>query len=133
MVEILGYTADADTHCVDCTERLYGPENERLRLDQEGNEVRPIFSTDRGEWDMPPCCGECREPLWEAPRSRGSLGVNVDGEYFERDGQVYRAPRYCPLDVDGYRQGARWECTRAHWDRFFATVYAARIDGARAS
>ena len=31
-------------------------------------------------------------------------------EYFFRDGELYRAPADCPLDIWGYRQGARFEC-----------------------
>ena len=32
-------------------------------------------------------------------------------EFFQReDGTVYRAPLDCPMDVWGYRMGARFEC-----------------------
>ena len=38
-------------------------------------------------------------------------------EYYAREDQVYRASRANPLDVSGYRQGGRWECSLTQWDR----------------
>lgn len=38
-------------------------------------------------------------------------------EVYEQEGQVYIANAANPLDVWGFRQGGRWECSRSHWDR----------------
>jgi len=64
--DILGYTYDADTYCVPCTEREYpGATDWRVEgfdpgdyLDSEGNMVGPIFAD--SEWDAPEHCGRCR-------------------------------------------------------------------------
>lgn len=48
--------------------------------------------------------------------SRNSLGNFSNGfEYFIHDGAIYRAPSANPVGVDGYRQGARFECHVQQW------------------
>jgi hypothetical protein len=42
--------------------------------------------------------------------SRGTIGYAWGFEYFTYDGAVYRADYSNPLDTNGYRQGARFEC-----------------------
>ena len=44
--------------------------------------------------------------------SKGHLATIGGFEYFEAGAEVYRAPVDCPLDIHGYRQGARFECYR---------------------
>lgn len=69
-MEVVGYTYDAATHCVDCTakyarglmqgddvEILNAIENETLR-DSENNPIHPIFSTDEAG-DTPDHCDDC--------------------------------------------------------------------------
>ena len=54
--------------------------------------------------------------------SRGHIGTRrIYGlEFYEQEGNVYAAPIVNPLDLEGYRQGGRWECTREHFDRYRA-------------
>lgn len=59
--DIVGWTADADTYCTDCAERRYGPDREG-RLDNEGNEIQPIFAIDSDGW-RGATCRDCEEPL----------------------------------------------------------------------
>ena len=54
-------------------------------------------------------------------KSHGHIGFDGDWEYFEVDGEVYRAPRNAPLaDISGPkpRRHGRWESSRPHFDRF---------------
>lgn len=39
------------------------------------------------------------------------------------DGQVYRAPKYSTIDVNGYPTAARWECSESHWNLYRDTAY----------
>ena len=56
---VVGYTADADTYCVDCAKRIYGDDRNGAAPvhDREGNEVQPIFGD--SEWDSQPVCRAC--------------------------------------------------------------------------
>ena len=38
-------------------------------------------------------------------------------EYYDREGQIYRAPAYAVIMTDGYRCG-RWECSKTHLNLF---------------
>lgn len=49
-MEVIGYSYDADTYCVDCAAQT------------EGEEVHPIFDTDEAG-DSPDHCGDCGELL----------------------------------------------------------------------
>lgn len=64
-MRIIGYTYDADIHCVGCAEKRFGAGVDALgaepKQDSEGNEVRPVFSTD--EHESAPYCGDCSEAL----------------------------------------------------------------------
>ena len=52
---VVGYTYEADVHCVDCTlERFPNPDN---AIDNEGNRVHAFFPGD--EFDYQATCCEC--------------------------------------------------------------------------
>jgi hypothetical protein len=42
-------------------------------------------------------------------------------EYYERDGDVFRAPMSCVVMPDGYRVG-RFECPARMWNQLFAIL-----------
>lgn len=71
--DVVGYTADADMHCVDCAHRIYGDDKggSEPKQDGEGNQVHPIFASDEG-WDDEHC-GTCGKPLSEGRRIYSSL------------------------------------------------------------
>jgi len=53
--------------------------------------------------------------------SKGSIGFSGTWEFLiAPDGDLYRAPKYLPIDMQGYRQGSRFEATAIHnkKDRF---------------
>jgi hypothetical protein len=52
--------------------------------------------------------------------SAGHIGFAGRWEYFEADGEVYRADSSNPIQsVEPFvRQGARWECSRSHFDTY---------------
>ena len=73
-MRVIGYTFEADCHCVRCTLARYqekgfdilrgptGTDENGLPYaaqDYEGNTVHPIFSTDEGQ----ECCGDCGEEI----------------------------------------------------------------------
>lgn len=76
-MKIIAYTYEADCHCVDCAKKRFElppltslerkdrwPDNNGIsayQRDNEGNEVRPIFSTD--EQLEPLHCGDCHESI----------------------------------------------------------------------
>ena len=60
--EVIGYTADADIWCPTCAQEAYSPLSTDTE-DHEGNLVHPIFAVE--EWDYPPVCNRCRDPLTE--------------------------------------------------------------------
>lgn len=59
--EVIGYTYEADYHCVDCAEKRFGPGVDNLgkepKYDNEGNMVHPIFASD--EFEETESCGDC--------------------------------------------------------------------------
>ena len=61
--------------------------------------------------------------------SKRSLGFVTQSHGFEffhgPDGTLYRAPMSCPIGLDGYRQGARFECMPRSDDhrKHMATVW----------
>jgi hypothetical protein len=58
---------------------------------------------------------------YPVPCSAGHISF-VDGyEWFDRAGEVYRAPISACVMPDGYRCG-RWESSRDHWNRRAAFV-----------
>lgn len=61
---VLGYTFEADMHCLGCTAARFGDavlEDGFEGVDSEGNPPHPIFACDSALTDA---CGTCHEPLW---------------------------------------------------------------------
>jgi len=50
--------------------------------------------------------------------TKGHLATVGVVEYHCRGGEVYCGSTDSPLGVDGYRMGARWECTMTAFARF---------------
>jgi hypothetical protein len=55
-------------------------------------------------------------------RSIGHLAFIGPFEYFIRHGEIYRAPAANPLDINGIRQGARFECPASQWERLAVLI-----------
>ena len=53
---VVGYTYEADVHCIECTCKRFGIDPES-QIDNEGNPVHPIFAGD--EFDIDTNCGDC--------------------------------------------------------------------------
>ena len=70
-MNIIGYTYEADYHCVDCTENRFGQDDlgYAFTVDNEDNLVHPIFSTDEiaYSWDyrnsFDTVCGDCAKEI----------------------------------------------------------------------
>jgi hypothetical protein len=60
--EVVGYTYEADLHCVPCASQRFGRALSRRRLpgDREGNEVSPVFLDQTQDTDT---CGDCHRRL----------------------------------------------------------------------
>ena len=63
-------------------------------------------------------------PRKVSKKSKGHIAYKDGYEYFKTpSGDVYRAPRSNPLEIDtGYRSGARFESTAAAWQYFGARI-----------
>ena len=61
--EVVGFSYEADTYCVQCTEEQRGvtPDDEYDTFDSEGNVIAPIFASH--EFDTQPACGVCGEGI----------------------------------------------------------------------
>lgn len=70
-MDVIGYTADADTWCEDCIEKNYpgSTADDSTVEDSEGNEIRPMFDDD--ESDHPDHCHDCGVFLENALTSEG--------------------------------------------------------------
>jgi hypothetical protein len=56
--------------------------------------------------------------------SKGHVDVIGKLEYFFFNDQLYRAPFSNPLDLNGYRLGARWQCPKRYAQDFINQVQA---------
>lgn len=85
--EIVGYTYEADTHCLDCATKRFKDHldsNGFVReyvTDTEGNPIHPIFLGD--EFDHTPFCGTCREQIDDG--LTGRLDYTWEEEGFRLD------------------------------------------------
>jgi hypothetical protein len=68
--ELIGFTADADTYCVQCAEDIYGADTDG-REDGEGNPLGAIFGG--SETDSPSHCAACGDLI---PEDLTSYGVS---------------------------------------------------------
>lgn len=57
---IIAYAYEAALHCPDCAYERFG-ENLENAIDNEGNEVTPIFSWNELHIDGPDSCDDCFE------------------------------------------------------------------------
>jgi len=72
-------------------------------------------------------CEECGRIVgW----SLGHVRFHEEWEFFwDLNGDLYRAPRRNPLELNGYRQGARFECVarKDNHRRYLAEVYGIEV------
>lgn len=62
--DILGFSFEADLHCVECSIARFGEaglEADSEVTDSEGNTPKPIFACEASLEDY---CGDCHEPLF---------------------------------------------------------------------
>jgi hypothetical protein len=62
-MKVIGYTYEADVHCIHCALERFGSKLDRNAIDSEGNAPHPIFDTD--EWSESERCGDCEEELYD--------------------------------------------------------------------
>jgi len=60
-MNIIGYSYEAALHCVDCARERF-PLLPNVAFDREGNQVRPVFSTDE-PGDSGDYCDDCHVDL----------------------------------------------------------------------
>jgi quinol monooxygenase YgiN len=100
--DVIGYAADADVFCEDCTRAYYGalPQNTGKDIedwrDEEGNNIAPVFEDD--ESDSPTHCGDCGRFLG------GSL--TTDGEDYVIEQFADELRRFGELRSETLRQWA---------------------------
>jgi hypothetical protein len=69
MVNVIGYTYEAGDHCIDCATERFGMDNNGFvpadAIDNEGNPIHPIFSTDEWWNEIPDSlnCEDCLEEI----------------------------------------------------------------------
>ena len=70
MPQVVGYSYDSDTYCIECTRKQYPPTNantddghgvEINAFDREGNRINAIFDTN--EYDRPTNCWVCQATI----------------------------------------------------------------------
>lgn len=76
-MHVIGYTYEADYHCVECATKAFGfklthPERVGPAIDSEGNEVHPVFNTD--EW----YANDIYEGATHATLNCGDCGTELD-------------------------------------------------------
>lgn len=94
----IGYTYEADYHCPDCTEKRFGGWKGSNRwiegVDNEGNEIHPVYSWDEGN-EAGDYCGDCGEEINEPhhgydPNNESKVNEEYtdigDGYYLSRAG-----------------------------------------------
>ena len=75
--DVIGYTFEADVHCVACTIDRFGGLPEFGAVDSEGNEPHPVFADEYGDFvsevdndfggvtQYAPVCSDCGDELPE--------------------------------------------------------------------
>jgi len=51
-------------------------------------------------------------------KSKGHICFHGNFEFYERSGEVFRAPLHTGNVFDGEYRIGRWECSKAHFERF---------------
>ena len=94
-MRVVGYSYDADVHCVDCAIARFGADEygwvPAAATDAEGNPVGAMYAN--SESDHPESCAECQAPLGTALTSVGALYVRAAAN------NAWRA-QYLFADVD---------------------------------
>ena len=116
-MKVVGYTFDADVHCVDCTE-AYVRENNNIgelvdimegRIefpDGEGNPIHPIFDTDEAG-NTPSHCGDCGAFITDSWSGETvSYAVDLLWEYVQN--VVNRTYRSNIQTLDIWREYLKW-------------------------
>ena len=78
IVRVVGYSYDADVHCVNCAIARFGADGYGwvpAATDSEGNPVGAMYAN--SESDHPESCAECQAPLGTALTSVGALYVRA--------------------------------------------------------
>ncbi len=116
--EVVGYTYEADYHCVDCTRSRFGQESnehsyaEQGIVDSERNPIHPVFAD--SETRAGTACGTCYETYIEPYQDRACV-VCIDMNEFElypNEG-IYKTNCYT---LNGYPDGrAQWADYSGLW------------------
>ena len=69
--EIVGWTYEADVHCNDCATSRFGTDQDTYTgsgrslegVDNEGNNINPLFLDHLADFDYAVICGDCFEPI----------------------------------------------------------------------
>ena len=111
MTQIDYWTYAADSHCVDCAAAAFGAGalDSGTARDGEGNEPRPVFSTDEGAADeyghpVAVACGTCLAVCRvDMPKPEADSILIVDGEYGQYDeaGYVYAIREWLRTEIHG--------------------------------
>jgi hypothetical protein len=85
MVKVIGYTYEADEHCVNCTKNRFGDDAVALHPKQEckdndGNPIHPIFDIDEHP-NTGIHCGDCGDEIYPA----GECSVNYNHQFVPTD------------------------------------------------
>tara|TARA_R100000808_G_scaffold42_2_gene244 strand:+ start:2510 stop:2971 length:462 start_codon:yes stop_codon:yes gene_type:complete len=76
-MNIIGYTYEADYHCIDCTEKEFGKDDlgYAFTVDNEDNPIHPVFSTD--EIQEYSACAECSVLIGEQVMSNENKSIKA--------------------------------------------------------
>ena len=84
-MKIIGYTYEADYHCIDCTEKEFGKDDlgYAFTVDSEDNIIQPVFSTD--EIQEYSACAECSVLIGEQVMSNENKSIKAVSKETLRD------------------------------------------------
>lgn len=102
--DIVGYTYEADWHCVPCTVERFGnaPESRETVTDSEGNRIHAVVARDVTADDRDAVCGSCREridavcdPAGDAWHEQNAYAwARAQGRYVHPYGDGMDVPEY---------------------------------------
>lgn len=125
MTRIIYWTYEADSHCLECSEKRFGPslpEQSDNFVDSEGNPPHPVFSTgehlqEGDDCHLPVACGTCSTNIIEHPASEfsapdvvadGSGGNYSNWEYADAIVSYLNQPFEIPARVQKSLQDPDW-------------------------